>query len=101
MKYKLLKDTPTHKAGIILHQFSNSDKYFPATACVNGYLKDTVENNSDWFEPVDEFKKEFFISKHLSGKWNASIIETFATEEQAKAKKELMEHIVKFEEPKE
>jgi len=106
MKYKLLRDTPTHKAGVIVHQFSNNDKYFPATDYRNGYSKDIVENNPEWFEPVKEFKKKFtfphtYTTNHGIDCYNNKILtETFATKEQAKAKKELMEHIFSFDEPK-
>jgi len=96
MKYKLLKDTPTDKAGTI-KDIRNWMYIFN--------MKGNEIMDSEWFEPVEEFKKEIDMQNWKvedGDDYNrVSLTETFATEEQAKAKKELMEHIVKFEEPKE
>lgn len=53
-KYRLLKDLPGLKAGVILGQarpggaYSSEDKHYPA------FSVDQVELNSDWFEEVKE-----------------------------------------------
>jgi len=93
MKYKLLKDLPLFKAGTIKSE-GEWVKFIDITL-------GTSPEYEDWFEPVEEFKKKIFIpSKWDCNPFEHAILETFATEEQAKAKKALLEHVYKFEEPK-
>jgi len=106
MKYKLLKDTPTHKAGTIFVK-KDSNNYYPEE-CLDdnhGWHESdliryyNVQDNPEWFEPVEEFKKEFEVTAFAYADDSFWLHEKIGTEEQAKAKKELMEHIYKFEEP--
>ncbi len=75
MKYKLLKDTPTVKAGTIGEAYpASSNEYaFKAIANMGDYYvhfkKHAVENNPDWFEPVierwrAESNRYYFIVSH-------------------------------------
>jgi len=101
MKYKLLKDTPTHKAGAIFIELDNG-RYTEEIYEVDqlNYSKEQI-SNPEWFEPVEEFKKEFEVTAFAYADDSFWLHEKIGTEEQAKAKKELMVHIYKFEEPKE
>jgi len=101
MKYKLLKDTPTHKAGTIFTVQGEYVTYIEQRMIHSSiYNSVVITNNPEWFEPVEEFKK-MFVYKANEERSVCLVSENFATEEQAFAKKELMEHIYKFEEPEE
>lgn len=56
MKYKLLKDTPTIKAGTIGELVHGTYKFFTIGdfGDCEHYLKRVVESSPDWFEPVIE-----------------------------------------------
>ena len=91
MKYKLLKDTPTHKAGEIKSDIAWA-RLFP------DFVLDNVIDNPEWFKKVSDFKKKLRVVEICD---DIELKETFETFEQAKAIKELKEHIYKFDEPKE
>jgi hypothetical protein len=103
-KYKLLKDTPVTKSGAI---FEKSDMFFGDYGYLSkrgveeSFSKEFVENNPEWFEEVkDEFEKEFIVSNIcIMDKSHVHLKETFETQEQAEAMKELKGHIYKFDEP--
>ena len=56
LKYKLIKDTPTRKAGTIF-TLSADNKYVNltnGTNCNEIYCRSEVEDNPEWFEPIFE-----------------------------------------------
>ena len=56
LKYKLIKDTPTRKAGTIF-TLSADNRYInlsDGTNCNEIYCRSEVEDNTEWFEPIFE-----------------------------------------------
>jgi hypothetical protein len=116
MKYKLLKDTPTIKAGTIGELVHGTYKFFTIGdfGDCEHYLKRVVESSPDWFEPVIERWRAklvcqyYFLSSSLhietgneaNDRYDAACFESgnyFRTEEQAeeasrRIKKVLMDY---------
>ena len=77
-KYKVIKDTPTDKAGDILELNEDKGWYInPANPIVYskrgnpisvGYLPEWVEEKPEWFERIDTYTKDDLIHAFLAGR---------------------------------
>ena len=70
MNYRLLKDLPDVNAGMVYWK-TDSGWYTCARSLIN-FPDGLVENNPDWFEPIDDEKK--WTTQDMWASWNASPI---------------------------